>query len=138
MAEVALRDAKIAPTTLLKKASLILMGKDSREEDWDMALAAVDKGANLVLQLDSSSNDMLIKKGLLNEPITAWGGLQTAHWAGNGSSYIDVFAGNQPLPSSGTISTRSWEASGNPVGFYPFRSNYKQRAYGLYFAHQYK
>ena len=68
--------------------------------------------------------------------IENWGGIQTSFWNGNGSSYIDVFGGSQA--KSGIISTRSWEASGNPRGFYPFSSDYKLKTYGLYFAHQFK
>ena len=90
------------------------------------------------MQTDSLEGEILFKRGLLKEPIKVWGGLQSGFWNGNGSSYIDVFAGKQTLAQSGVISTRSWEATGNPRGFFPFRSKYKQRAYGLYFAHQYK
>ncbi|MDR0559557.1 MAG: hypothetical protein LBG92_05265 [Prevotellaceae bacterium] len=136
-AEKALGDAGLKPNRN-GKPRLILLGKDASESQWDAALALVNAGANMIVQLDSLGGCRLHRKGLLNEPIAVWGGHQSGHWKGNGSSYIEVFAGDQPLPSSDAISTRSWEATGNPTGFYPFRSPYRLRAYGLYFAHQHK
>lgn len=137
-AQAALKEAHIAHSTVLQEASVILLGKNSTQIQWNSALAAVKKGASLIVQTDSLEGEILFKRGLLKEPIKVWGGLQSGFWNGNGSSYIDVFAGKQTLAQSGVISTRSWEATGNPRGFFPFRSKYKQRAYGLYFAHQYK
>lgn len=137
-AENALREAKIPYSSNIDNASLILMGTKTTEKYWNEVLAAVHKGANLVVQFDSIDSNILLDKGLINTPIKNWGGLQTEFWNGNGSSYIDVFGGNQVMHESKIISTRSWEASGSPRGFYPFRSDYKQRAYGIYFAHQYK
>lgn len=137
-AGAALAEAKVKCVPLSGKPSVILLGRNSGEESWDAALDAVRAGANLIVQLDSLGGERLLKKGLLNTPIQAWGGLQTGFWNGNGSSYIDVFAGDQALTRSHVISTRSWEATGQLRGFYPFRSDYPQRAYGLYFAHQYK
>lgn len=137
-AEKALVDAGIKQAKNIEKSSVILLGTRSTEENWDKALKAVYKGANLIIQLDSIDAVLLYKKGLINKPIENWGGIQTSFWNGNGSSYIDVFGGSQVHSKSGIISTRSWEASGNPRGFYPFSSDYKLKTYGLYFAHQFK
>lgn len=137
-AEKALQEAHIAFSNTTENASVILLGKQSSESAWETALQAVKKGANLIIQFDSIDSNMAIKHHLLNTPIKAWGGLQTPYWNGNGSSFIDIFPGDQAFTQSGIISTRSWEAYGNPKGFFPFRSNHKQRTYGVYFAHQYK
>lgn len=137
-AEKALKEANVSITSSMNNASLILMGSNSSEIEWEAALKAVKLGTNMVVQFDSIDAEMLYKKELINTPITEWGGVQTSYWNGNGSSYIDVFAGDQVVYKSGIISTRSWEACGNPRGFYPFESNYKLKVYGLYFAHQHK
>ena len=137
-AETALKEAGVSLLDDPSKASVILMGTGCSGQKWDRVLDAVRKGANLILQMDSIDGCTLFEKGLISTPIAYWGGTQSGHWDGNGSSYIDVFAGDQAMAKAGIISTRSWEADGGPRGFYPFRSDYKQRAYGLYFAHQFK
>lgn len=134
----ALKECGVSSDGSTTKPQLYLLGKGAALEDWENVLNKVKEGSNAIIQLDSLGGIRLHRLGLISELIDVWGGVQTGHWHGNGSSYIDMFAGDQPIPSGGVISTRSWEASGDPVGFYPFRSNYRQRAYGLYFAHQYK
>lgn len=137
-AEIALKEAEIPIMSNMEESSLILMGKNASNDNWKSVLKLVNEGANLILQMDSIVGVSLYKNGLLSTPIRTWGGKQTAHWDGNGSSYIDIFAGKQAMSKSGIISTRSWEADGDPRGFYPFESNYEQKAYGLYFAHSFK
>lgn len=137
-AQQAINEANIETTNNINKASVILLGTNSTKQQWDIALSAVRKGSNLIIQTCKNEAHLLYEKELINSPITVWGGLQTPFWNGNGSSYIDTFGGNQVMHKSHIISTRSWETDGDPVGFYPFTSKHKIHTYGLYFAHQYK
>jgi beta-galactosidase len=135
----ALQEVGVRIQPAVSGKGLILLGKAATESELDQSLKAVkDNGANLVIALDSLLAVKLCQKGLLSDPIETWGGLQTEFWRGNGAGYIDRFGGNQAIASGGVINTRSWEATGNPAGFYPFRSTYPQKAYGLYFARHYK
>ena len=95
-------------------------------------------GADLILQTDSLMGEQLYRLGLLNQRIEVWGGTQTGHWNGNGSSYIECFAGRRAFATAHTISTRSWEAEGEPRGFYPFSSRHPLRLYGVYVANQFE
>ena len=138
-ANKALSDAGVKTQTAVSGKGLILLGKDATESELDQSLKAVkDQGANLVIAFDSLLAVKLYKKGLLSEPVETWGGVQTEYWNGNGAGYIDRFGGSQAIASGGVINTRTWEATGDPIGFYPFRSTYLQKAYGLYFARQFK
>jgi len=138
-AQKALQESGMKTLTAISGKSLILLGKGITDSELDHSLKTVkDEGANLIIAFDSLLAVKLYQKGLLSEPIETWGGVQTEFWRGNGAGYIDRFGGNQAIASGGVINTRTWEATGNPVGFYPFRSAYPQKAYGLYFARHYK
>ena len=136
-AEKALEQAGIRTSENTDGASAILLGTGSDKAAWASALSAAEQGTNLIMQIGEEDAASLLESGLINKPIEAWGGLQTPHWNGNGSSYIDTFCGDQVIYKSGILSTRSWEASGNPKGFYPFSSDHTTNIYGLYFAHQF-
>ena len=138
-AETALRESGIKTCKVIPGiAGLILAGKRTTPEKLDLILEKVKAGSNLVLQTDSLMGVLLYEKGLLDKPITVWGGLQTPHWIGNGSSYIEDFVEGNAVPSGNVISTRSWEAVGDPKGFYPFSSAYPLHIHGLYVAHQFR
>lgn len=134
-AEKAMNEAKIS---LDPKSSLILVGKGISKNELKQLLKKVYAGTNLILQTDSLMGEQVFQLGLLDKRIETWGGIQTGHWNGNGSSYIETFVGNQSIPSGKSISTRSWEAQGDPKGFYPFSSKYPLRIHGLYVANQFK
>ena len=134
-AEKAMNEAKIP---LDPKSSLILAGKGISKNELKQLLKKVYAGTNLILQTDSLMGEQVFQLGLLDKRIETWGGIQTGHWNGNGSSYIETFVGNQSIPSGKSISTRSWEAQGDPKGFYPFSSKYPLRIHGLYVANQFK
>jgi len=119
------------------KAEVILAGKyaDGAEQLLKLAYS----GATLVLKFDSLWGDFLNNQHILSAKIEQWGGVQSKGkraWDANGWGYIDNFIGNQAVPSKTIIGTNSWEFSEDPRGFYPFESNYKKAAYGLYFARQ--
>jgi beta-galactosidase len=138
-AKKALQEAGVTTFPAISGKDLIILGKEATDDELDLSLKAVkERGANLIIAFDSLLAVKLYKKGLLSDPVETWGGVQTEFWRGNGSGYIEGFGVNQAIASGGIINTRSWEATGNPVGFYPFRSAYPQKAYGLYFARHYK
>lgn len=93
-----------------------------------------EDGTRLVVRFRQNEADALFAAGILSQPVTQWGGQQTGGWTGNGWGYLDSFLGDQALPGSTAIGTNSWEVPGNPTGFYPFHSDYPQRAHGAYFA----
>jgi len=134
----ALSESGVKLEKRLSKRSLILLGTAATERELDEALAAAKDGARIVMQFDSIVAEKLYKRRLLISPVKFWGGCQSGYWRGNGAAYIDRFVGDQPIPSGGVISTRSWEVTGEPKGFWPFISNYPQRVYGAYFAHHQK
>jgi hypothetical protein len=119
------------------KAEVILAGKyaDGAEQLLKLAYS----GATLVLKFDSLWGAFLNNQHILSAKIEQWGGVQfrgKKTWQANGWGYIDHFIGNQAVTSKTIIGTNSWEFSEDPRGFYPFESNYKKTAYGLYFARQ--
>lgn len=93
-----------------------------------------DEGMVLFLRFDEHWADYLFELGILAVIPDVWRGWQTGGWKGNGWGYIDHFIGDQAIPSKTTISTNSWEVSGDALGFYPFRSPYPHAAYGTFFA----
>ncbi|MFR9580525.1 MAG: hypothetical protein SNH80_07485, partial [Rikenellaceae bacterium] len=95
-------------------------------------LSRVREGATLILRFDSHWADVLRHTEVLSKDITEWGGNQTGEWVGNGWGYIDHYVGYESTLNRGTIGTTSWEVSGDPVGFYPFESEHKVTAHGLY------
>lgn len=135
-ASCVLRQSGIPTETNVSPSSYIIIGKDATSEDWDEALLAVQAGANALIRMDSISAEKLFARGLLAAPVKTWGGLQTGYWRGNGSAYIGDFLGSQSIPSHGVISTRSWEVTGDPKGFWPFESKYAHHVYSAYFAHK--
>lgn len=137
-AQKALDEANIRITDDIADASVILLGTGSDNKAWTSALSATEKGSNLIIKTDKKNAPLLLEKGLISKPIQTWGGMQSSFWNGNGSSYINVFGGDQVMHKSGFISTRSWESCGDPVGFYPFCSKFPTNIYGLYFTHQFK
>lgn len=91
-------------------------------------------GLKMIIRFDAAWADVLYREHILSEKVTAWGGYQTHDWNGNGWGYLDQFVGDYAIPSGSVISTRSWEVPGNPHGFYPFKSYYDQKVFGLYVA----
>ncbi len=136
-AEKALTDACGNLSLSGKKKGVILLGKEASETEWKNALERVKNGDNLIIQTDTIAGKKLYDFGLIDQPVKAWGGVQTGHWNGNGSSYIEIFPGDQTIASGKTISTRSWEAIGNPRGFYPFSSKFPLKIHGLYVANHF-
>ena len=130
-AETALKEARIA-TVSADLATVILAGMPT--EDSAKLLALAKAGKILVVKFDSTWAKLLYDQGLLSEPVTQWGGQQSLGWNGNGWGYIDHFVGDQAVPSKTVIGTRTWETFGDPFGFWPFVSRYKQAAYGTYMA----
>lgn len=115
-----------------KKLDFIAAG-DPPESGFDQILERVKtEGSLLLIRFDAKWADILLQKGLLSERVTEWGGEQTHGWDGNGWGYLDHFAGDQSIPGGRTIGTTSWEVPGDPMGFAPFKSSYKQGAYGAY------
>jgi beta-galactosidase len=102
--------------------------------EFDVLLKRVRKGEIMIVKFDKYWAYALHYKGILSKPVTQWGGKQTAHWLGNGWGYLDHFIGSQSLANGGTIGTNSWEVPADPLGFYPFESDYPLTAYGLYMA----
>jgi hypothetical protein len=115
-------------------SNLILAGGMLADDVLKTFLEKTKKGATLILRFDEKWAEVLFQKGILKERVTQWGGKQIPYWIGNGWGYIDHFAGNKALPGFSTIGTNSWEVPGDPFGFYPFISNYPQKAYGAWFA----
>ena len=113
-------------------ADVFLTGAVSADADKLLGLAK--SGKTLVIKFDAAWANLLHEQGILSAPVTQWGGTQTAHWLGNGWGYLDHFVGNQAVPSKTILPTTGWEVPGNPTGFYPFESQYKKTAYGLYMA----
>ncbi|WP_071134065.1 glycoside hydrolase family 2 [Millionella massiliensis] len=142
----ALTDTGIATSQTLNNSTqrndrartLFLVGKSADRSTLEPILREVRNGADLILQTDSLMGEQLYRLGLLNQRIEVWGGTQTGHWNGNGSSYIECFAGQRAFATAHTISTRSWEAEGEPRGFYPFSSRHPLRLYGVYVANQFE
>lgn len=132
LAETALREAGYRN----KKADAlaIVAGKVPSEKDFIGFLQSVENGATLIIRFDSEWAEKMYDSGILRERVTQWGGEQIPYWNGNGWGYLDYFIGNQALPGVSTIGTNSWEVPGDPTGFYPFSSNYPQKAYGAWFA----
>lgn len=114
--------------------SIILAGVVPSQEDLKRFLQLTKKGATLILKFDEHWAESLFQNKILKEQVTQWGGRQVPFWNGNGWGYIDHFIGNQVIPGISTIGTNSWEVPGDPKGFYPFVSNYPQKAYGAWFA----
>ncbi len=88
-------------------------------------LKRVENGATLIVRFDDHWADVFNYLGVLSKEVTEWGGNQTGEWVGNGWGYLDGYVEN-------TIGTTSWEVNGDPKGFYPFESEHKMTAYGLY------
>lgn len=131
----ALKEANLKVTNEMHSKTTILLGKYAAEKEWEEALEAVNQGANILLQMDSTAADRLYKFNILNVPVNNWGGIQSGYWRGNGAAYIGDFLGRQSLPSHGIVSTRSWEVESEPRGFWPFESDHELSVYGMYFAH---
>jgi beta-galactosidase len=91
-------------------------------------------GLKMIISFNAAWADLLYRNNILSEKVTAWGGYQTHDWNGNGWGYLDQFMGDHSIPSGSVISTRSWEVPGNPNGFYPFKSYFDQKVFGLYLA----
>ncbi len=99
---------------------------------FDALMSKVEKGATLIVRFDEYWADALYTAGILTQRVTEWGGNQTPEWLGNGWGYLDHFVGESSTANSGTIGTTSWEVTGDPRGFYPFESDCRTTAYGLY------
>jgi beta-galactosidase len=132
MAETALKEAGYRSRK--GDALAIVAGKVPSEKELNSFLHSVENGATLMVRFDPEWAEALHHAGILREKVTQWGGKQIPYWNGNGWGYIDYFIGSQALPGKSTIGTNSWEVPGDPHGFYPFTSNYPQKAYGAWFA----
>jgi hypothetical protein len=115
-------------------SNVILAGGIPSSEQIKSMLATAKKGGTLILKFDGKWAEVLYNEGILKEKVTQWGGKQIPYWIGNGWGYIDHIIGNQAIPGGSTIGTNSWEVPSDPQGFYPFVSNYPQKAYGAWFA----
>lgn len=113
-------------------AEVFLAG--AADADANRLLGLAKAGKTLVIKFDAAWAKLLHDQGILAAPATQWGGTQTAHWLGNGWGYLDHFVGDQAYPSKTILPTTGWEVPGNPTGFYPFESQLKKTAYGLYLA----
>lgn len=91
-------------------------------------------GTLLLVQFSPAWADALLKKGLLSEAVTEWGGQQSPGWNGNGWGYLERFVGDQAVPGKTVIGTTGWEVPADPAGFYPFKSGKPMSVYGLYVA----
>lgn len=131
-ASKALKEANYKNTEAEK--SVLLAGSFPSNDELKELLAKVKKGAHLVVRFDSIWAEKLYSSKILKEKVTQWGGKQILFWNGNGWGYIDHIIGDQAIPSKTTIGTNSWEAPGDPIGFAPFVSNFKQTSYGAWFA----
>jgi beta-galactosidase len=131
-AEAALREAGYRRSR--SGAEVILAGEVPPDNQLNDFLRSTENGATLILKFGPEWADALFRKGILSEEVTQWGGEQIPYWIGNGWGYIDHFIGNQAVPGVSTIGTNGWEVPDNPYGFYPFVSNYPQKAYGGWFA----
>lgn len=146
-AETALKDAQIA-TVPVESATVVVAGAvaaattpspqpsplKGEGADVRQLLDLARTGKILIVKCDAAWAKLLHEQGVLSEPVTQWGGHQSAGWNGNGWGYLDHFVGNQAVPSKTIIGTRAWETPGDPVGFWPFASRHKQTAYGAYVA----
>ena len=122
------------PSEFILAGDLTMSDKIKSEQDIDRLLARVKDGEIMIVRFDKNWAYAFHQKGILTEPVTEWGGVQTGHWLGNGWGYVDHFVGPLSIANSGTIGTNSWEVPADPKGFYPFKSNYPLSAYGLYMA----
>lgn len=129
----ALEQAGITPAKQ-SGTSVMLAGGIPADDELANILRQAAEGATLILKFDSLWADKLYEIGILREKVTQWGGKQMAYWNGNGWGYVDHFIGNQAIPGITTIGTNGWEVPSDPHGFYPFISNYPQKAYGAWFA----
>lgn len=136
-AKKALNEAGISTNSedsqLIKK-SVLIVGDLPDNENLESILKKTYKGATCLIKFDEIWAEKLHDLKLLKTPVDQWDGEQTSYWNGNGWGYIDHFISNQAVPAKSTIGTNSWEVSDNPRGFYPFESNYPQKAYGAWFA----
>ncbi len=101
-------------------------------EQLNTLLDRVKAGATLIIRFDKYWAEVLHESGILKESVTEWGGNQTTEWLGNGWGYMDHFVGYDSTANSGVIGTTSWEVPSDPIGFYPFVSDYKMGVYGVY------
>lgn len=112
----------------------ILIGKLPDNDTFENLLKKVKQdGSIMILKIDSTWNEALVKHQILKTNINEWGGEQKPFWTGNGWGYIDYFLGKQAIPNGSVIGTNSWEVPCDPVGFAPFESNYEQQSFGAFF-----
>lgn len=96
-------------------------------------LEQVHKGTKLIIQFNKSWAQQLYEARVLSQPVTEWGCKQEGFWYGNGWGYISEYV-DETVPSGKILSTNSWQPTGDPQGFYPFSSKYKQNVFGLWMA----
>ncbi len=137
-AEKAVKDAGIVTKSegvqTSENNSVLIAGDIPENENMKRLLEKTSKGATLLIKFDEQWAEKLYQLKILKTPVNQWGGTQIAYWHGNGWGYIDHFIGDQVIPSKSTIGTNGWEVPGNPKGFYPFETNYPQKAYGAWLA----
>jgi beta-galactosidase len=132
LAEAALREAGCRRGK--GEANVIIAGEVPSVKELNDILKSTENGATLIVKFNPDWADALFNVGILREKVTQWGGKQIPYWNGNGWGYLDYFIGSQAIPGVSTIGTNGWEVPGDPYGFYPFVSNYPQKAYGAWFA----
>jgi hypothetical protein len=134
-AKVALQEAGATPTEYItnEKADIILAGREDTDQQLASMLQQVKRGASLIIRFDSAWAEILFRQKILKRKVTVWGGKQTSYWNGNGWGYLDLLVRPFAVPSGYTIGTNSWEVPGDPVGFEPFESNFRQKSHGAFF-----
>jgi len=116
-----------------KKKPIFEKNKDFSEETALKVLKAVkDQGTTAVIHFDGGWAKILHDRKILSEPVTQWGGKQWGGWKGNGWGCIGGFLGDRIVPSKTVIGTNAWGIPEDPVGFYPFSSTHRIKAYGYY------
>lgn len=92
----------------------------------------IQAGSNALIQFDEHWAEIFYNYNILSKPVREWGGKQPSQWYGNGWGYLDHFNGYSSIANKGTIGTNAWEVSSDPVGFYPFESEFSTSVYGLF------
>lgn len=133
-AHTALKEAGVSANYRISanKTGCILAGGVVHPDTFRLALKQVKAGASLIVKFDSAWAKLFYETGILNKPVTRWGGVQKPYWNGNGWGYVDLLSKNA-VPSGYTIGTNSWEVNSDPVGFEPFESKYPQKSHGAFF-----
>lgn len=132
----AMEDAGLTlqPSTAENLDFLVLGGEMPARLVPEMLRKVKEEGTLLLIEFDGHWAEHLYNNKVISKKVTEWGGKQTNKWYGNGWGYLDHFIGDQAFPGRRTLSTNGWEVPADPVGFYPFSSDYKLGVYGMHMA----